>query len=108
MPVKFIHGNSIPCGEFATEDVNAYQKLGLDVFGFDVVFAYPWPSEERAIEELFERRAHGGALLMTFKRNDFVFVRLHRKVGVRSVCSLLRSSSLQLLHTCSGADVPLG
>ncbi len=114
LPVTFIHGNFIPHGDFkpvneiATESASAYQKLGLDVYDFDVVFAYPWPSEERVIEELFERRAHEGALLMTFKRNGFVFVRLHRKVGVKSIWSLLRSSSLQLKHMCSGADVPLG
>ncbi len=85
LPVKFIHGNFIPRGdfktvnEFATEGASAYQKLGLDVYDFDVVFAYPWPSEERVIEELFERRAHEGALLMTF--NQYNFVRLRRKVG---------------------------
>ena len=38
-----------------------------------------WPSEERVVEELFERRAHEGALLMTFNRYNFV--RLRRKVG---------------------------
>ncbi len=85
LPVKFIHGNFIPRGdfktvnEFATEGASAYQKLGLDVYDFDVVFAYPWPSEERVVEELFERRAHEGALLMTFNR--YGAVRLHRKVG---------------------------
>ncbi len=85
LPAKFIHGNFISHGdfktvnEFATERASAYQKLGLHVYDFDVVFAYPWPSEERVIEELFERRAREGALLMTFNRYNFV--RLHRKVG---------------------------
>ena len=79
LPVNFIHGNFKTVDEFATEDASAYQKLGLDVYDFDVVFAYPWPSEERVIEELFERRAHEGALLMTINRYDFV--RLLRKVG---------------------------
>ncbi len=93
LPVKFIHGNFKTVNEFAKEDDSAYQ-LGLDVYDFDVVFAYPWPSEERVVEELFERRAHEGALLMTINRYDFV--RLHRKVGVRSIWSLLGSSSLRL------------
>ncbi len=84
LPVKFIHGNFIPgdfktVNEFATEGASAYQKLGLDVYDFDVVFAYPWPGEERVIEDLFERRAHEGALLITY--NQYKFVRLHRKVG---------------------------
>ncbi len=84
LSVKFIHGNFIPgdfktVKEFATEGASAYQKLGLDVYDFDVVFAYPWPGEERVIEELSQRRAHEGALLMTFNRCNSV--RLHRKVG---------------------------
>ncbi len=82
LPVKFIHGNFIPRGDFKTVNEFATQgaseKLGLDVYDFDVVFAYPWPSEERVVEELFERRAHEGALLMTFNRYNFV--RLRRKV----------------------------
>ncbi len=85
LPVTFIHGNFIPHGdfkpvnEFATEAASAYQKLGLDVYDFDVVFAYPWPGEERIIEELFARRAREGALLIIF--NQYKFVRLQRKVG---------------------------
>ena len=84
LPVTFIHGNFIPRGdfkpvnEFATEGASAYQKLGLDVYEFDVVFAYPWPSEERVVQELFERRAREGALLITF--NQYKSVRLQRNV----------------------------
>ena len=84
LPVKFIHGNFIPRGDVKTangfdpKDANAYQQLGLDVHDFDVVFAYPWPSEEQAIGQLFERHAHEGALLVTF--NQYNFVQLHRKV----------------------------
>ncbi len=51
LPVQFIHGNFVhrddfkTVNEFATEGASASQKLGLDVYEFDVVFAYPWPSE---------------------------------------------------------------
>jgi len=36
----------------------------------DVIFAYPWPDEERAIEELFERHAAAGAILLTYRGID--------------------------------------
>ena len=32
----------------------------------NIVFAYPWPDEERLVEQLFEDQARHGALLMTY------------------------------------------
>jgi hypothetical protein len=46
---------------------------------FDVIFAYPWPDEERAIELLFLRFAADGALLITHHAN--AEVRVRRKVA---------------------------
>ncbi len=54
-----------------------YAEMDLDICDFDVIFAYPWPGEERVIERLFERFAANGALLMTY--NGHEGVRLFRK-----------------------------
>jgi hypothetical protein len=99
LPVEFVHGSFIPPGDGAyadeacdnnnaefsglvTDADNAYSELGLDPDNFDVFFAYPWPSEEHVIENLFARYAAEGALLLTYNRFDSV--RLRRKVGERS------------------------
>ena len=98
LPVEFVHGSFIPPGgevyadnafaesgsEFfwlATDADNAYGELRLDPDDFDVVFAYPWPGEERVIESLFQRYAAEGALLLTYNEHDSI--RLRRKVGGR-------------------------
>ena len=91
LPVEFICGSFIPTGsedvadctnEFAwlrTDAGSAYDELGLDPDDFDVIFAYPWPGEEDAIYELFDRCASTGALLVTFQGVEAVRVR--RKVS---------------------------
>jgi hypothetical protein len=56
----------------------AYQAMGLCASDFAVIFAYPWPDEERLMEGLFERYAGEGALLLTYHADkDF---RLRRRV----------------------------
>ena len=99
LPVEFVHGSFIPPGRGANADEayaknnaecfglvsdadSAYRKLGLDLNKFDIFFAYPWPGEEQAIENLFARYAAEGALLLTY--NQYHSVRLRRKVGERS------------------------
>ncbi len=99
LPVEFVHGSFIPPGRGAHADEacaknnaeffglvsdadSAYRELGLDLNEFDIFFAYPWPSEEQAIENLFARYAAEGALLLTY--NQYHSVRLRRKVGERS------------------------
>ena len=99
LPVEFVHGSFIPSGAEAyaeeayannnaeffwlvTDADDAYDELGLDPDDFDVVFAYPWPSEEYLVESLFEKYAAEGALLLMY--NKFNAVRLQRKVGDRS------------------------
>ena len=99
LPVDFVHGSFIPPGGgasaneacdndnagfrrlFADAD-SAYRELGIDPDEFDLVFAYPWPNEEHAIENLFAHYAAEGALLLTYRQFDSV--RLRRKVGERS------------------------
>jgi hypothetical protein len=91
LPVQFIQGSFIPPageayvharGEFAwltTEGGDTQEELGLALDDFDVIFAYPWPDEERLIEDLFEQYARVGAVLVTYHGGeDF---RLARKRG---------------------------
>ena len=97
LPVEFVHGSFIPPGaevdaEEAYADNNddffwlvtdadgAYDELGLEPDDFDIVFAYPWPSEEPLVETLFEKYAAEGALLLTF--NKYNAVQLRRQVGL--------------------------
>jgi hypothetical protein len=93
LPVDFAHGSFIPKGgescldgdsEFAwltTETAGTHEKLGLGTDDFDVVFAYPWPDEEQATGDLFERFAAVGAVLVTYGGNaEF---RLRRKKSRR-------------------------
>ena len=99
--VEFVHGSFIPPGgeayadkaysesgaEFswiATDADHAYDELGLEPDDFDLVFAYPWPGEELLIENLFERFAAEGALLLIYGQFDSVFLR--RKVSQRFRC----------------------
>jgi hypothetical protein len=59
----------------------AWKELGLAPKDCDVVFAYPWPSEEIVIDGVFARHASPEALLMTFHDHDHVLVQ--RKVKGR-------------------------
>jgi hypothetical protein len=91
LPVEFIRGSFIPQGgdpypdtteEFAwltLEESTTHEELGMGPEDFDVIFAYPWPDEERLIEHLFELHAAVGAVLVTYHESgDF---RLRRKKG---------------------------
>lgn len=96
LPVEFVHGSFIPPEDEAfvaetwaadndgfswvvTEADGAYADLGLDPDDFDVVFVYPWPSDEPLMAALFERRAAEGALLITQDQNGAM--RIRRKVS---------------------------
>jgi hypothetical protein len=84
---EFVHGSFIPRGG---EDIvdksdafswlvphagNAYEEMGLDLDDFDVVFAYPWPDEDRMTVDLFHRFASAGAILVTFRGGDDICIR---------------------------------
>ncbi len=91
--VDFACGNLVPHGgqkiaeevdEFqwlAVGGADPYERLGLDIDDFDVVFAFPWPGEERVLSRLFDRFASDGALLMTY--NDVEGIRLLRRRSTR-------------------------
>jgi len=57
---------------------DGYAELGRDLDDFEVVFAYPWPTEEELYCELFRRRADYGAVLLTYSRTEGM--RAYRKV----------------------------
>ncbi len=58
---------------------NAWDELGLSPADCHVVFAYPWPEEEAAIDDTFLRHASPGGLLVTLHADDRVLVQ--RKVA---------------------------
>ena len=91
LPVEFIHGSFIPgksetCldsgdgfGWLSTQVDSGLDELGLVPSDFGVIYAYPWPDEERLIGALFERHGSAGAVLLTYHGGeDF---RLRRKTG---------------------------
>jgi len=94
MKVDFYQGNLVPYSGLKIADEvdefewlavggpDPYEQMGLEIDDFDVVFAYPWPGEERVIERLFDRFASDGALLMTY--NDVEGIRLFRRRSVKA------------------------
>ena len=90
----FCRGNFVPRGgQKIAEEVSEfewlaiggpdpYDQMDLEIDDFDMVFAYPWPGEERVIERLFDRFASDGALLMTY--NGAEGVRLFRRRTARA------------------------
>ncbi len=88
--VEFAHGTFVPPGrEELTDDVDEFawlvpggadghEELDLDPDDVDVVFAYPWPGEEAAVEQLFDACAAHGAVLVTY--HGIEDVRVRRKV----------------------------
>lgn len=58
---------------------DAYDKLGRDLDDFDLVFAYPWPTEGELYREIFRRGADYGAILLTWSRQEGM--QAHRKVA---------------------------
>ena len=74
---ELMHGNFLPPGaeELAEDSTlpsvghpvdHAYEKLGLDVDDFALVYSYPWPGEDDFHELVFDRFAATGALMMQF------------------------------------------
>jgi len=49
-----------------TEAVDAYAELGLEIDEFDIVFCFPWPTDETLTTEIFDRCASTGSLLLTY------------------------------------------
>jgi hypothetical protein len=91
LPVEFVQGSFIPPGGgnlvspvngfswLTTDEGQVHQELGLDPEDFDIIFAYPWPDEERTIADLFTQYSKPGALLVTY--HDLGGLRLRQKPG---------------------------
>lgn len=91
--VDFVHGSFVPLGAEALIDQafhdeegslsletsadDAYEELGLEVADFDLLFVYPWPSDEQLTLNLFEKYAADGALLLTYDESHEA--RLYRR-----------------------------
>jgi hypothetical protein len=58
---------------------DAYDELEADLDDFDVVFAYPWTTEEALYRAMFARGADHGAVLLTYSRTEGM--RAYRKLG---------------------------
>ena len=75
--VDLVTGNFLPPGaEQLTADptlpslghggTSAYEQWGLDLDDFDLIYSYPWPGEDTFHEDVFDRYAAHGALLLMF------------------------------------------
>jgi predicted O-methyltransferase YrrM len=62
----------------STSGPDGYAELELDPDDFDIIFAYPWPGEEKVIFDLFEDCAAVGTLLLTYHGQEGL--QLNRKV----------------------------
>lgn len=95
LKVDFYRGNLVPHdGQEIAEQVeefewlavggpDPYDEMDLDIDDFDVIFAYPWPGEEGVVEQLFDRFAADGALLMTYNGSENI--RLFRRRSDRGL-----------------------
>jgi hypothetical protein len=92
LPVEFVRGSFIPPGSgvrlsgegfawLSPEEDDLCAEMDLGPSDFNLVFAYPWPDEEKVIAGLFEQHAMDGALLLSYHGNNDV--RLRRKAAVR-------------------------
>lgn len=95
LDVEFVCGSLVPPGgerlASRTSDFawlqpaadDAYDVLGLEPEDFDMVFAYPWPGEEFAIDDLFEKFAAHGAILLSYHGVQGMRVQRKMKPGRR-------------------------
>ena len=89
LPVEFVRGSFIPTGSvlgdgskfswLCTDDDDAEEELGLAPSDFDMIFVYPWPDEEKLMEDLFDEHARPGSLLMEYQGGDII--KLKRKLA---------------------------
>lgn len=92
VPVEFLRGSFIPEGSTVVAEVDPGDgfawltpeeaspgALPFDPDDFDIIFAYPWPSEEDVTQVLFERHARPGALLVSYHGGETF--RLRRKIA---------------------------
>jgi hypothetical protein len=91
LSVDFIQGSFIPKADesyvnaggtfswLATDGGDADYEQGIAADELNVVYAYPWPDEERVTGDLFERNTTVGTILVTYHGGDEF--RLRRRTG---------------------------
>jgi hypothetical protein len=91
LQASFAHGSLVPddyepgteLADLETRTVltaaAAYGDMALDLDDFELIFAYPGPTEEQLYCDLFLRFADYGAVLLTYSRTEGM--RGYRKVG---------------------------
>jgi len=64
-------GDSVQLLESPHPDFSSgwYEPLDAYLEDFDLVYAYPWPGETQMMDDLFDRAAASGALLLSFREN---------------------------------------
>jgi len=93
VPVELVNGSFIPegvddliddafalhDGELAlhTDSDRAYEELGYAIDDFDLIFAYPWPNDVELTQNIFDRCAAQGAMLLVYYGADSIA--LYRK-----------------------------
>jgi hypothetical protein len=97
LPVEFVCGSFIPAGGHVFAEAAAacawmtgvagggHEEMGLGPEDFDVIFAYPWPDEERLTAALFEQYGREGAVLMTYEEVGGLRLRQKAAAGRRGV-----------------------
>ena len=62
----------------SVEEGDVYREVGLGLEDYDLFFAFPWPGEQIFFEQVFEKWAADGAMLLTYRGRDGM--QLQRKV----------------------------
>lgn len=62
----------------SVEEDDVYREVGLGMEDYDLFFAFPWPGEQIFFEQVFEKWAASGAMLLTYRGRDGM--QLQRKV----------------------------
>jgi hypothetical protein len=53
----------------------AYDQLGRGLEEFDVIFCFPWPTDEELTARIFDRFASSGAILLTYDETEGYSIR---------------------------------
>lgn len=80
VPPEYAVTETLSDGETRTilSGAGGVDEVDVEIGDFDVVFAFPWPTEEDLYHDLFSRFAAVGALLITYDARDGIHV--YRKV----------------------------
>lgn len=54
----------------SVEEGDVYREVGVGMQDIDLFFAFPWPGEEIFFEQVFEKWAATGAMLLTYRGRD--------------------------------------